>query len=331
MARHYRKKAKNRLRPGLLFLLIIALIAVFAVSKHMPTSTLGEYSIVSHDVSVTTETCPKSSDIAVEHGETNISDEDSHMSVDMKKEIKYTDTDLPDVPYAPSSAERPLLAIIIDDGGNQLNLTKGVAGLGLPLTWAILPYTRYAAETARIADSKQIPYMLHLPMQAMSDQDGSKEYIVGRGMSDEQIRAVTAEALDLLPNAIGLNNHRGSLATSSSEIIEPVMEVLKERSLIFIDSRTSGKSVAHDVALTNGVPTMKNNGFLDGSPEKKEIEKRFDEVIKFAARRGSAIAICHFRPTTVSFLEQLTLRKDTLPLRLVTIPEMLSLLKIEAH
>jgi len=234
--------------------------------------------------------------------------------------------------YAPPSGDKPILAIVVDDGGNQMTLTKRVASTGLPLTWAILPYTRFASSTAKLADSKRIPYLLHLPMQAESDQNGSEQYIIGRGMSAIKISETAAKALDSLPNAIGLNNHRGSLATSDSAIMEPVMAELKKRGgLMFLDSRTSTKSVAYDVASAKGVPALRNRGFLDGSADIGEIEKRFAEIIRLAAKRGNAVVICHFRPATIVFLESLSGKKDSLPVRLVTIPEMLKLLNTKDH
>lgn len=231
-----------------------------------------------------------------------------------------------DVPYAQAAGEKPILAIIVDDGGGQMELTRRIAATELHMTWAILPYTRFATDTALLAKSKRIPYMLHLPMQAQSDKDGSREYLIGNGMSAEEITQATAKALNSLPGVIGLNNHRGSLATSNAHMMEPVMAELKKRGLIFVDSRTSGKSVAYDTAKAAGVPTLRNRGFLDGSPERKEMEKRFNETVRLAQKRGDAVIICHFRHATVSFLESLSGDVDSLPVRLVTVPEMLELL-----
>lgn len=246
---------------------------------------------------------------------------DSAMTVPGEEETETPKTARREGIYLPPAGEKPLMAIIVDDAGYQIELAKRVESLGLPLTWAILPYTKYAAETAALADIKAVPYLLHLPMQAQADADGNGEYIIGRGMTTEQIRGATAKALNSLPGAIGLNNHRGSLATSSGEIMKPVIAVLKERGLMFVDSRTAKQSVAYDAAVRSGVRALRNRGFLDGSAEKSDIESRFDEAVKIASKRGSVIVICHFRPATVSFLETIARRKGSLPVRLVTIPE----------
>lgn len=324
MGRHFRKKTGIQKKLWLLVLLLAAVSAVLVLGHFMSSSPTVDMEATPD---VTSETSVAS---GIEAAGTD-GTESPDVSSDHSKAEK-TETVLPDVKeesYNPPQGEKPLLAIVVDDGGNQMELTKRVAALEMPLTWAILPHIRYTAETAALADSKEIPYLLHLPMQAQSDKDGSSEYVIGRGMTKQQIRDTIAKALDSLPGAIGLNNHRGSLATSSIEIMEPVIEELKERGLIFLDSRTSEKSVAYNVARVNGVPALRNRGFLDGSQEKAEIDKRFNETLKLAAKRGDSIVICHFRPATVAFLESLVKRKDSLPVRLVTIPEMAAILKID--
>lgn len=230
-----------------------------------------------------------------------------------------------EVPPKEALDPRPILAIVVDDGGNALDMAKKVASFDLPMTWAILPYTKYAGETAAIAGKTGIPYLLHLPMQAEIDKD-PKEYLVGEGMDRNRIKDVTVKALNSLPSPIGINNHRGSLATSKWDIMVPIIDVLKERELLFLDSRTSGKSVAYDVAKAAGITALRNRGFLDGTPDKDSIKARFDQVVKTTLKRGDMIVICHFRPATLLFLEKLNKEYTKLPVRLVTLPEMAEML-----
>lgn len=325
MARHFRKNGKlDGILKLLLLLLLTASVILLAGSFIFRDRDQGQPPAVSEkDLNQEEQPKPDASqpDVSAEPGE----------ETEPEREPEAGSKPVPDLGVTLADGEKPLLAIIVDDGGNQMELTKRIAATNLPLTWAIIPYTRHASETAELAESKGIPYLVHLPMQALSDKDGNGEYVVGRGLTAGQIREITGKALDSLPGAIGLNNHRGSLATSSVEIMEPVIYELKERGRIFVDSRTSEKSVAYNVAIINGVPALRNRGFLDGSPAKSEIEKRFNEIVKLAAKRGDAIVICHFRPTTVTFLESLAGKKDALPVRLVTIPEMQERLKKRSY
>ncbi|MCE5201903.1 MAG: divergent polysaccharide deacetylase family protein [Synergistaceae bacterium] len=230
-------------------------------------------------------------------------------------------------PESVQTDKRPVLSLVVDDGGEQMKLTRKISKLSIPLTWAIMPYTKYAQATAKLAASEGIPYLLHLPMQAEADKNGGP-YLIGRGMSSTKIREITAAALDTLPDTAGLSNHRGSLATADRNTMEPVIDELKARQLIFLDSRTSGKSVAYDVAKAAGVTALKNNGFLDGTADKNAIKAKFNEAVKYAVKRGHLIVICHFRPVTVLFLEELNANYRTLPVRLITIPEMAGILAL---
>lgn len=327
MGRHFRKNTRYEWLLKLLLLLLLTASAAFMAGSFLVRGSGrdGKPAVPPAAVEKTVEknaTDAKPAD--VEPAETPVVSDDGDESPEQ-------DADSGNQPVTTDGGKKPVLALIVDDGGNQTDLAKRLAATELPLTWAIIPYTRSAAETAKLAGSKRIPYLVHLPMQARSDKDGSSDYMVGRGLTPEQITDITKKALDSLPGAIGINNHRGSLATSTTEIMEPVIYELKERGLIFVDSRTSEKSVAYNVAIINGVPALRNRGFLDGSPERGEIEKRFNEVVRLAEKRGDAIAICHFRPSTVAFLESLAARKDTLPVQLVTIPEMKEILKERSY
>lgn len=324
MGRHFRKSTRYERLLKLLLLLLLTASAVFVAGSFLVRDFDGESTPAVTPAPVAKTIEKKEPDAAPGDAEpADTSQEPDEESVKPEEDR--------DKPVVTDNGKKPVLALIVDDGGNQTDLAKRLAATGLPLTWAIIPYTRSASETARLADSKRIPYLVHLPMQAQSDKDGSSDYMVGRGLTPEQITDITKKALDSLPGAIGINNHRGSLATSIVEIMEPVIYELKERGLIFVDSRTSEKSVAYNVAVINGVPALRNRGFLDGSPEKSEIEKRFNEIVRLAEKRGDAIAICHFRPATVAFLESLAARKNSLPVRLVTIPEMKEILKERSY
>ena len=58
-------------------------------------------------------------------------------------------SDLPRSPTVPSGTGR--VALVVDDMGYDLAVARRLVGLGLPLTWAILPDAPHAAATAKIA------------------------------------------------------------------------------------------------------------------------------------------------------------------------------------
>ena len=62
---------------------------------------------------------------------------------------------------------------------------------------------------------------------------------------------------------VGINNHMGSLFTSNIVGMQVVMRELKRRGLLFLDSRTSGKTIGAAIAKEYGVPVTQRNIFLD--------------------------------------------------------------------
>lgn len=221
---------------------------------------------------------------------------------------------------APDPDGRKRVAIIVDDGGFNPAYAEEVASLELPLTWAVIPSQKHSERFVTIAKGKNIPYLVHMPMQAISDKKPDKGAI-GKGMSSEEIKKKINEAFELIPGAVGLNNHRGSLATSKKEIISPVIDIIAEKGLIFIDSNTYNKTVGYETAKEKGVRTYKNNGFLDTAADKNKIREKFDKVIS-SNKRENLVLICHFRPETIKFLKELNEVYKNIPITFVTIPEL---------
>lgn len=226
----------------------------------------------------------------------------------------------------------PALAIVIDDCGFSMEYARRVRACGLPITWAIIPKLRFSGETADMLTKDGIPFLIHVPMQAYVDPDGASgkknAYAIGVGMGADAVREALVPLLDSLPDAYGINNHRGSKATSDRATMEHVMNILAERKLFFMDSSTSSKTVAHRTALAHGLDSVKNNYFLDNESDREKIKIQLDRAIAGAKAKGSAVAICHLRPETIAFLETVdSAYFEKRGVRPVTLPQLVELRK----
>jgi polysaccharide deacetylase 2 family uncharacterized protein YibQ len=83
-----------------------------------------------------------------------------------------------------------------------------------------------------------------------------------------------------------------------------VIGELKLRGLMFLDSRTGGKTVGGRLARLAGVPYAERNVFLDHDDDVEKIKSQLKAVERLARRRGSAIAIGHPRDATLQVLEE---------------------------
>jgi len=200
---------------------------------------------------------------------------------------------------------RPRMAIIMDDLGHDMRSAKSLIDIQLPITFAILPYTAQATSVARLAHQHGYEVMLHIPMEPKgypAINPGPSALL--QSMDSAQLQSQLRKWLDEMPYVIGGNNHMGSRLTEQVNSMAAVLEVLQERDLFFVDSRTSAASVAVTEAHRIGVPTIMRDVFLDNVREVPAIAREIRKLAGMARRRGSAVGICHPYPATLAALRQ---------------------------
>jgi len=204
-----------------------------------------------------------------------------------------------------SQTDLPLVAIIIDDLGQDLSFMRALINLQVPLTVAILPEARQALETAQLASDQQFDVLIHLPLEAFNGQTigTGADGLITTTMSREEIWTRLEKDLERLPMAKGFNNHMGSKGTTNQYLMETIMEFLKEKNLFFIDSKTSPKSIAYDLAVNMKIPAGSRQVFLDADEDRSKIKDRLFELFLSAKKNGQAIGIGHPFQETLQILE----------------------------
>ncbi len=94
----------------------------------------------------------------------------------------------------------------------------------------------------------------------------------------------------------------GSRFTEYAPGMTLVLEELGRRGLMFLDSRTTPRTVSRSLARRFGVPFAERNIFLDNVNDVAAVRARLIELEDLARRRGSAIAIGHPRDATLEAL-----------------------------
>lgn len=204
------------------------------------------------------------------------------------------------VPAAPANG-RPTIAIMIDDMGLNRVQSERAVHMPAPLTLSWMPYAQNVTEQAAAGAARGHETMLHMNMEALGHTDPGPDSL-RTWLPAETNRAYLRRALDRLPNAVGLNQHEGSVASLSAPLMDIVMDELKARGLLFIDSLTIPHSVALQRARAARVATLPRNIFLDDSPDPAAIRAQLAAVEGLARREGHVIAIGHPRPATMDAL-----------------------------
>lgn len=216
----------------------------------------------------------------------------------------------------------PVIAIIIDDMGE--NRPAGQRAIDLPgaVTYSFLPHRTHARPLAELAHARNKEVVLHLPMEAVNRRALGAGAITSR-MSEQEVIQTLRDGLAAVPHVTGINNHMGSLLTRQPVHMQWLMrEVGQIGNLYFVDSRTTADSVAYAVAAQFGVPNLERDIFLDNERAEPAIVAQFEQLIAKARQRGAALAIGHPYPETLTVLEQYLPRLKEYGVELVTVSEL---------
>jgi len=205
---------------------------------------------------------------------------------------------------APPSNGKPIIALIIDDVGLSRDRVQDLIDLPELLTLAFLPYASAIQSKVEMARVRGHEVMLHLPMQPSDDQTDPGPDALLVGLSDEEIRRRTNKNLDSFDGYVGVNNHMGSRFTADGRLMAIVMDIMAQRGLLFLDSKTTPRSTGYKLAVQRGMPSAKRDIFIDNVIEEAAILKQLEKVEKIANKKGVAIAIGHPHKQTISALKK---------------------------
>jgi len=217
-------------------------------------------------------------------------------------------------------------AIVMDDLGQDPEAARKLISLPYPLTFSVLPHLRYSEATAEEVHRAGRQVMLHLPMEAEPGSHASPgEGAIRTGMNDAELRRIVQDDLASVPFAVGVNNHMGSRATKSVPLMADVMQILAERQLYFIDSRTTADSVALAAARREGLPAFYRAVFLDDTETVTYTLGQLREFRRIVEEQGVALAIGHPHATTIEALARFLLELERADIELVEASELVRL------
>lgn len=198
-----------------------------------------------------------------------------------------------------------IIVLVIDDFGYRNDsISDGFLELPVPITCAVLPGHNQSSRFAKKAINAGKEVIVHMPMQSAIASSGEDEFKLKIGMTSEEIEWRLNEALNEIPEAVGINNHQGSKATTDGKVMAVVASVLKNKNKFFLDSRTSSKTVGENTMRSAGVPTARRHIFLDNDLSIENISKQLDKLVTVAEKKGLAIGIGHVKGNTLKVLEE---------------------------
>ncbi len=196
----------------------------------------------------------------------------------------------------------PRIAVVIAGLGLSAASTEAaIQQLPARVTLSFTPYSRRLQHWISRARAKSHEVLLDLPMEPSSfpnDDPGPKALLTGLSEAENQ------ERLDWILGrgqaAVGVAAAMGSRFTASDAHMLPVITTLNERGLLYLDNRSTNRSVVELLSRHTNLPYVAANRILDSDQASRiAINARLAEVERLAVENGFATAIGQPYPVTI--------------------------------
>jgi polysaccharide deacetylase 2 family uncharacterized protein YibQ len=202
---------------------------------------------------------------------------------------------------------RPRIAIILSGLGLSSAATEAaIQGLPGEVTLAFQPFADNIQQWIRLARAAGHEVLLNLPMEPVDfpvNDPGPRALFVT--LSPEENEERLRWALSRVTGYVGVVNHMGSRFTTSREAMQPILAEIKARGLLYVDARSSARSIATVMASQMQVPRAINDRFLDSREVSRvTIDARLIELERIAKDAGVSIAIGQVFPVTIERIRE---------------------------
>lgn len=187
------------------------------------------------------------------------------------------------------------LAIVIDDFGQNREGVSEMMSINRHMTFAIMPFLTFSHKDAENAHERGYEVIVHLPLESYS---GKLSWVGPRPilttMSDNEVQQIVLDAFEDIPYASGANIHMGAKADDDERIMGDILDVIKNKNVYFVDSRTGRRPVGKKIADTKGIVSYNRDVFLDGKGKTKSyVKEQLRKAGEMALKNGKAIAVGH--------------------------------------
>ena len=195
---------------------------------------------------------------------------------------------------ANTDASSPILTIIIDDIGYNIERVKEFLDIEYPITYAVIPFAPHGKEVAQLITKKQKPILIHMPMEPISwprHDPGPQALFTNDATEDIQNKIL--QGINIVPQAGGMNNHMGSKFINTEKSVHIFFQTLKKKGLFFVDSKTIQSKVAQKLAQQYNIKYYARDVFLDNNRNEYKIMSQLLAAAWIAKKKGTAIALGH--------------------------------------
>lgn len=199
---------------------------------------------------------------------------------------------------------RPRLAIIVANLGLSPRTTEAVLeSLPPQVTLSFSSITPDLQEWVTRARRKGHEVLIDLPMEpsGFPRSDPGRNTLLTSASEVENLNRLES-TMKRSGGYVGLLATMGSAFTVDSESLSPVLQILKERGLLYVDSRATSRSMGPELASQIQLPRAFNNRFIDVTPSVRAIDSRLQELEEITRINRFAVGVAQPYPVTLDRL-----------------------------
>ncbi len=206
--------------------------------------------------------------------------------------------------YSPAADGRPMIAVVIDDVGIDQARTARTIDLPAPLTLAFIPYGFNLDKHTGRARERGHELLVHIPMEPSVEAADPGPNALLTGLQSDEIMRRFQWGLGRMEGYVGVSNHMGSKFMARGDLLEPLLAEVRDRGLLFLDSRTQNDTAGSALARRMDIPNARRDVFLDNEQTVEAVLRQLSELESIARRRGYAVGIGHPYDVTTDTLKQ---------------------------
>lgn len=195
---------------------------------------------------------------------------------------------------------RPRIALIVIGLGVSEQATRTAIGtLPKTVTLGFMPAATGVSQWLAEARKSGHESVLMLPLEPLDypNDDPGPGVLLTNKKDEENIGALRS-SLAAGSGYVGVATYMGSKFTASSERMRPVLEELKKRGLLFVDSFTTRATTGPAIAGTLQVPHGVSDRQIDELLTPEAIDTSLAALVEAAKKQGTAIAVANPYPVT---------------------------------
>ncbi|HEY9536208.1 MAG TPA: divergent polysaccharide deacetylase family protein, partial [Kiloniellaceae bacterium] len=231
--------------------------------------------------------------------------------------------DIPAIPAAPEQLadweryrqpfnmedRRPRIAVVLTGLGLSDSATQAaIEQLPAAVTLSFSPYARGLERWIALARSRGHEVLIDLPMEPTTfpNEDPGPQALL-TGLTPQENLDRLDWVLGRGSAYVGVAGSMGSRFTASRAAIEPILQEMKQRGLLFVDRRSTEESLVAALAAEIGVPHAVNDRSIDERQASRvAIDARLAQIERIALTSGVAVAMGQPYPVTLERLAEWT-------------------------